>query len=600
MKTILNRFSVQGILVIALCLSIISCSDAFDTSYFDKEINDPTIAVGLKVGHSTYTAKELFEEISEDLEVQASSDGTNLVSFIYRDEIKGEKNENIVEVENQTLSNSVKLKLSGLGDTYIGPTNTFSEETFTPELKLTNSKEAELTLVDFSNGKIKFDFTNTIGGAIDAELTINSLTKDGIAYKSTITSITTTNSSVSDDITGYSLNLKNGTDQFNTLNITLKTALTVKNGDNINTNGKLFYNIIFVDSKIQKAEGDFKQTDFTVNSQQFDIDFFDNIGNGGIKVVNPTLKLKAKNQYGFPVGFGLEGISAVYKDKPKSNIIIDEDKVKPEHNILKSTDTKLVGNYGIAKAATSNETTTDIILNGENSNLAELFNDKPTQFNLDVTAISNPNSPTDNNNFFNTENRLDMNVEVELPLHVSFENLSFDPEPFEIDTKDIEDIEDDVQSLELIFFTRNSIPLDGTVTLEFIKIEGEGDNQTEQVLFSPILTNKEGKPAIEAAPVNNQQTSTRSFDVIDGKTVLKEGNTIIAPTKTTLTLIQTEIKLLKQATHIKAVLNFDSTKGSDAVKIQITDQVRFDIAFTGDITVSLEEDEEDEENNNNN
>ncbi|NIJ46121.1 hypothetical protein FHR24_002599 [Wenyingzhuangia heitensis] len=597
MKNFTHRIGMQSLVISGLCLSLLGCSESFDTSFFEKEINDPSLAVGLKIGYSEYTATELFEEIGDDIEVGTTDDnGKSLVSFTYTESLNSANNSDFVSVDDQSFEGDFDLLASsGLVGQAPYVTGTVAGDEVQDSFKDIKSLtlDSDLTAADFSAGTFTITLETTTEAQTVVEFTIPSFKRKPVigtgSYNRTFTLNNNSGAdeaSITVDLNNYDLDFTydaldpDSNTGVNNVAVLLDATVTFENGDIVSSTDNLKYTITLTNSKVKTAKGDFKDASFNVDSQTFDLDFFKEIGEGNITFENPILKLTANSGYGFPIGLTLEDIKSSKPDPNDANAeiltnLIITDATPLDDNIEPITGG--TGNYAIIDDAATNGETKEsiIILNKDNSNLDDLLNGKPTKFKLDVTAGANPNSTTVNTNFFDVANTLAVDVVVELPLYVTFENLTFSPDPFEFDSEDIEDIEENVSSLSLNVHTKNSIPLSGTVTLDFLESNGN-------IAFS--------KPAslMNAAPVDANGLSTY---IIDANGDLKEGTTVVKPTETIVDFTKEEISALTNVTDIQAVIKFNTTN-SAAAKIQSTDKVRLDLSLIGDFTVSEDEDDD--------
>lgn len=563
-----SSLNLKNLVIIGLFLSLVGCADTFDTSYFDKEINDPTIGVALKLGNATYTAKELFEEIDKDIEVSETfSQGKSLVSFVYTETIKENNINDFLTLSNKDSEEKFYLTVfpNGTKGTYIGP-DLVLEDSKSVFSELRPDNDAKLTEISFSEGTFQVFLTSKIDSDLQIEFTLNSFVKDGKPFVQTFNlpkGQLTPISSSPKKLGGYTVNLANGTNGYNTLATNIKARIVAKNGDTFTDASSLSYTIKFRNIKIKSAKGAFGKETLDVETKEFDLRFYEKLTEGNISFKSPRLKLKATNGYGFPVGITLEGITTTATTNNQLSILKEDTNIKLRSGTPKTNDYYAIINASETKGIIKK---TNIEINERNSNLADLLKEKPQKFIIDVNAISNPNATTNTSNFFDTNASIDIEVQAELPLHVTIKSLRFEPDAFEIDTKDFKDLEKNINTLTLEVFTKNTIPLNGNIKIQFITIK-EG---IETVEFIKNIENM-----IDGAPVNRDGFSTNTLATVSEN--IKKIN---------LTL--EEIKKLNKVTHIKAVITFNTTN-KEAVKIQSTDIVTFNMALLVDYTFSDKE-----------
>ncbi len=581
-----NVFSVisKGILSLLTITSLFSCTD---TNYFEKEVNDIEINVpidGIPIGHSTYTTQELFEEIGTDLEVGSSDDnGRTLVSFTYNETIESINKDEFIDVSDQNVNQIVILP--GLPKTtYIGPDVTFNEEVNSiAELK--NNSDADLITLSFSQGEFSITLTNKLDSDIEVEFTINSLTKNEVPFVTTVNIPSKqTNTTTPEDLGGFVMKLNDG-GEFNTVNSTLKTKVFTKTGDVFGETSEIEYQINLTNLLVETAEGDFKQESFDTSNKSFDLDFFEELGEGTIEFKNPTMKFNATNEFGFPLGLTLDNISAT--NGVTSNTL--EIKNDEDTFIAENTDINN-GFYALIDEATDKNTGVNSVieLNVNNSNIDELLNAKPNQFDLKVDGIVNPNSPTNNANFFNVNNNVNIDVEVELPLFVRFEDLKFETDPTEFD---LEDIEENAKELSLRVAVKNTMPLAASIKLNFVNNTGTETSPNYTTIFSKSVA------LVDAAPIDDNGFSVYELKDENGEIVVKNGNLTIDPKVVWVDFTEEEISSLQNVTDLISEIEFDTVDrdATKAAKLQTTDQVRLELGLKGDLSISFEDEDEDKE-----
>lgn len=602
MKNYLKKTGIHILALAAVGTGTISCSESFDTSYFDKEIEDSEFDIsikGLPIGYINYTATQLFEELNEELTVNSGND--DIITFSYSQTLDGSGNTDFVSVDDQLFDGQFDLLAEANipGGSYeygtfeaidlvIGDSQT---DDFEEVQTLTKSGGApldvDLTNANFSGGTFTITLTTTTEAETSINFKIPSLIRkdNGDTYNkefllnshtSSVSDINTITVNLSDYEFDFTVLNPDDNTEVNNIAVELAAIVTFNDGDNISTDDKLDYTISLNNPEVESAEGDFKQGDFNVSSQSFDMDFFNEIGEGSLIFESPILKLSATNEYGFPIGINLSGIST---DATDNNTLIITDTTPLDDNIEDNNDTG-TGTYAIIDAGLSTAGVTSIIeLNNDNSNLADLLNEKPTQFIIGVSGTSNPNSTGINSNFFNTSNTLDVSVDVELPLHVTFDDVAFNPEPIELDLDD--DIQDSAKELSLRVATKNTIPFNGTIKMDFVD---ENDN----ILFSKEVE------AIVAAPVGTDGFSTYTLDannnLKDANNNIIEAHVPMDGNNFAVTFIESEISLLGDAANVNLSIIFDTDTTSDGnpnpVKVKSTDQVRIDLALKGDLKIS--------------
>lgn len=586
----MNKNALKKLGILAACTFFISsCSESFDTSFFDKEIIDPELKVELPVGYVSYTAQELFEELSEDLTVGSTPDGDNtLISFTYSESLDGSGNKDFVNIDNQDITKNFKLlegQITGSKNYVSGsiPGNQVNQSFFiNEEIKDDGASFNEkLTFINFTSGTLDIILSTDTEAQTEVIVEIPTLVKKTDSSTFSGNFVLNSNSGndtaiITVDLSEYNFNLtidgfnpitNNG---FNLFAVQLNTTVTFEAGDLVSDSHVIEFKSSIKNAVVNIANGDFKNKTFNVDNQSVNLDFFDELGDGTILFENPSLKISATNDFGFPIGLELDGIST---NSATNNKLTITDNGSSDDNIILNGGK----NYAVFGAGSSTDngvtytqTQTAIVLNNSNSNLADLLNEKPTEFNLIVSGVSNPSSPSGNSNFFNTKNNLNVNLDVEIPLHATFDNLGFSEI---VDFDDAEDIDDNAKSITLDVRTINAMPLGGSITLEFLDAS---DNN---------LGINKSIDAFEACPVGNDGYSIGSIDAngaISGT---------IASTNKELVFTESEIQTLANTKKINIIVRFKSTDSNsdntpDAIKLRTTDIVRLSLGLKGDVKFS--------------
>jgi len=594
-------------LILITFISLQGCE--FKADYFEKDLNDLELGIGLKIGTASYTASELFEDISEELEISSFDDnGTSLVSFVYEEELDGSDNDDFIAIETQRFEGNFEIlkntNLPATSTVYNSTTATVAnsiifEENETQKLQL-NKVNIDLTSAEFSNGKLALEVNTTTDAQVDVVFSIPSLIlkSDGVTTYSkafTLNSTTTPNLNKDDiDLSLYTVNLtipnsENSNDMVNNISFGIDATITFREGDQISSTDLLNYTAdlsaledttTLTSPTVSIVNGDFKQETLTVDPVTFDLDFFNELGEGNISFVNPTFTITATNEFGLPLGLTTGNITTT--STGVNTLTIDETLT---NNVEINTDTPTDGDYLIfSSGSVNNPSNTTITLNNVNSNLAALLEEKPTAFNLAVNAIANPNSSIVNTNIYEFGSEFNVNLKVELPLFVAFDNLNFSVDPTDID---LQDLDNSVSSINLIIQSRNTIPMSAILALHFLDINGNQVTYTDANGISQIFS-KNINNLISAAPVNNQNFST--YNLVNDE--LKQGNTIIAPTTVNLSLTKEEIIALNNVEQISFDISFNTTDSNnddtpDAVKLKTTDSVKIDVSLTGETNIKL-------------
>ncbi|MEM6967510.1 MAG: hypothetical protein AAF573_22290, partial [Bacteroidota bacterium] len=107
--------------------------------------------------------------------------------------------------------------------------------------------------------------------------------------------------------------------------------------------------------------------------------------------------------------------------------------------------------------------TTRVEINNSNSNLAEVISNIPREIQFSMQAISNPENDPSVKGFVKYDNRFDIDLEIEIPVHFKAEHFVLETVT-ELDT----DIFENIQDAEFKLITENGLPIDAGVQVYFL------------------------------------------------------------------------------------------------------------------------------------
>ena len=276
----------------------------------------------------------------------------------------------------------------------------------------------------------------------------------------------------------YDLDLSNnGTGTGKTNNtIVFRSRLTfrVNAGDIIDTNDRINFTIELRNIAASKVFGDFKSQTISLKTQE--IDLFPKKMDFEIEIENPTMDMELNNGFGIPMGITPNKIVAKKTGKPDVNLTYTNAATK---NLL------LFGPATI-NASTKNveKKKTNLTIDKNNSNLVAFFNASPEKAIFNVEATTNPNAVagTPNQNFYaDSEKEITGKVTIRLPLSIKLKEFEYIKEQdFKINYK----FEKYVEDFDLIFYTKNTMPLEGEINLDFL--DSSGNKITFKSTIEPL------------------------------------------------------------------------------------------------------------------
>ena len=543
---------------------------ACDTSYFDNDIEDFVWNGGFQTppGYVTYTLSELFEELEVS---EIDENGEGVLSFSYTETISGgDESAFDVAIENVVIESSIPTPVTNADVTPFtlpvtlpaplpaaldGGKNANNQTVY--DLNLTQ----DLTGASFNSGTMVITFTSTFEAA-DVTLTMNipSFTKKigDSEYSGNITLNGDESKQLIIDLKDYNANFThNGLGFDNTVNhvvLNMSAAFTFLPGEELKAEDMISYEAVLSNASTDVVYGDFKQEGFSVDNNTIALDFFEDFGNGGITFTNASMTIAASNGFGFPIGIDVSGIAGDTGEGTPATILSytssDSDELAAGSDIIIIDGIETYGGSSVVTSTT---------LNKDNSNINALLSAQPTRFNLNVAGSANPVPGGVNENFYATTNGgLSVDVTVEVPLDIEFDDVVIEQDEVEFDLGEDLDL---VNSIGLGLTTTNSIPLSGGISIIFLK-DGIDLNITKSI------------GAFDAAPVD-----------ANGKS---NGNSIKS---SNLNFNEAEIEDLKEATHIKLAITFNSPVGK-SVKLVGSDAITVKLFANAELEITGEDEDD--------
>lgn len=461
------RLSIASILLMTAC----------DFGYFQDAdlaefVWDPSLAVPL--GEVTYTVSELFNEIS-DGEAQIGPNEENVVSVVYEQQVTAQTANDFLKVDNQGLAGGV---IAGRN--------------------IVNSAEVQLVQVEEI---VEFDLVLPNGQAFDSiyfkkgDFTIEFASNIiyPISYQAEVLSLIENNRPI-----GYSgeLDINNGDNYDEALN-GVKGLLHLDKSGAI-TNNKILFKLTYefevpvggdlnasqgvsVDVKIRNAQfsdvfGYLGEKSISVSTPTINFDFFDVFEGGDLEFADPEIEFTIQNSYGFPLGLDYSDVTAVGRDGERVMLS------GPITEYLQLVNAPMLGQTGSVE--------TIHMMDGANSNLAEVFSALPNVFSVNVTAKANPENGPDQYNFLNENQQFQGLAIINIPLDMRVSEIIANEQ---INFNNADNIAQAEQMLLRVVST-NEMPMGGDLELQFIDENGDVYHSlSERPVFSAADLGPDGK-----------------------------------------------------------------------------------------------------------
>lgn len=452
-------------LVSTLVVLLPSCNvDELDFEGIKLPEYTPELAVPL--GFVNYSFADIVEDL-DDTEVILEEQPDQSLVFIYRDTTEFTASADFIDIG--TVTNGA---------------------TITPELDVTNTTNSAIE-VPFSRS-YTFEFNAVEDEEIDSiffsggsfVLELSSRFRSDLAYTVTVEetrSVTNNQPVVFDsrirfnnalpivarstrELAGLKTILKRG-ETANIFNLQFDGMLILQPGQSADPSDFVSFSLTFRNPEFDLLYGKFGQKEVTIENTSVEFNFFEELGSQGFEFENAQIKFGFENGYGIPIGLDLSQMSVLTLDGdsiPLSGEVTEAFQlIDPAP--LESPD----------EAAVS-----EILIRPSNSNISQMVNATPKQFNLNLSAISNP-FDTLQTNFFSESSKINAFFELNIPMDIRVRELTKTID-YKLDSLDF----DEADSLYLRFFTVNSLPVGASFDIDILNSDSVVVQRQTDVAFA--------------------------------------------------------------------------------------------------------------------
>lgn len=421
-----------------------------------------------------------FDIISIDLTIENVSDGSIVGTYNFTNIPRnGEIQSRSVDLTGVTMSNELQANISNFqSDDTGGPVgiqlNSTLEITSTasglevsdgtaifPDQDAINDQvDVDLTLdngellntVTLNEGSINYSINYGLRENAQVVISLPYITMNGNSIREVIdvTSdhINTQVINGSIDLTGHTIDLTaNGTNT-NYIEANIEASI-ISSGEIVpfSTTDEIVADLEITDLSIEYVEGYLGNTTESITPDTINIDLFNNEFSELISLAAPVMTLRMTNSAGIPVTGDLSGITAFNSESSTqltSPGLLDE----------------LVINY--PENADAPDAVTEVELTRDNSNLPDVFNSNPEGIAYEVQIETNPTENTSINNFLNDDSKIDVTMNVDVPMYGSIRGFVIE------DTLDFSfETENFLKSAMLRTVIENQFPVDADIQLYF-------------------------------------------------------------------------------------------------------------------------------------
>ena len=433
-------------------VAVVSSCD-FSSIELDK-VKGPTIdnIFAVNIGNIKYTVSELVNDLEdESLEVVEGSDFS--MSFVYRDTSVFDDIDSFVEIDDITNTASyspfdVDVPATGSDAVITLPTENFEFE-FDPE------EEEQLDSTFFKGGNLEFNLTSDFDVQIDYTFTLRDVKNDAgepVVFSGTLPQ-GTSGSSQSRSLAGLR-NVLRRSGPSNIFEVALDVTFQVPAGISIAASDEITLELRFAQPEFAAIFGDFGIDRVEVQRDSILISAFDEFGEDGLTLNDPSITMDFKNTFGIEFGVNLENVSAIDSDNSTLTLegsVVDNPQFIDAPNITQ-LGSSVASSFSIVKT---------------NSNIDELINSTPNKIVFEVEGTSNPAGSDNLSNYLLDTSYLEIVTSVEIPLDLQMDGFS---KEFELSVSG-EDVED-LDSLKVNVSVINEIPFNGFLDMSFRDADG--------------------------------------------------------------------------------------------------------------------------------
>ena len=433
----------SGLVMLCFCLCFTSCLKDIKDIDSIEVIDDWQPEFALPLVNTTISIQDVVDnfETGGYLDV----DGDNFMKLVYQGHIYSITGEEMVAIPDFTIPMVIPEMSIPYGDL---------------------NMPIEIDYFTAKKGKIDFSFESTHAEDLDVMIEVKNLSKNGVTLKIETEATNAGSSPIlvsgTEDLTDYVM-------QFVTGQIDVKYVATNANGDQ-----KTLDNFVleFSEFEYNYVQGYFDQYMFDLPKDEIVIDLFENSTAGNIYVEDPKINLTITNSFGVPIQITADDLSATTADGSTMAI-------------TSPLDNGFNFNYPTPMEAGQSKTSM-ININNTTSNIVDLIANSPKEIQFELSAMTNPMADPSIRGFVKDDSRFDIDVEVEIPMHLSASNFKIE-NTSEFDAS----VFDEVEAAEFKLFVENGLPVEAGVQVHFkddagVVLATLFDTTTDLIIAAPV------------------------------------------------------------------------------------------------------------------
>lgn len=314
-----------------------------------------------------------------------------------------------------------------------------------------------INAITFKAGRYAYSVASLETQAVTVTVTLTDLRQGGVAFERTYnlaasngsTPVTLTDTA---QVAGYTMSWAGG-------DFEARYRATRADGQAVTLPNSSF---ALTDLAYSYIDGYFGPRTLPISYSLSVVDLFQNWTAGNIQFENPKLTFQFENSFGFPIRLVADSVSAL----------------TAANNTLQVQSTTLTNGIDLSFPSLTqvgSAATTQVVFDNTNSNIASIVSAVPYEFYYDLEGNINPNNDPNISNFVTDTSRLNIDLDVELPLYGSISQFEI------MDSLDFDFSEyNDIDRMDFLLNASNGFPVDLEVQIYFL----DDNRNTLDSLFS--------------------------------------------------------------------------------------------------------------------
>jgi len=406
----------------------------------DVRVNPWTPELAAPLINSTFGVDDIFDH-TDSSRLQIDENG--VLGIVYSGTIFSFAVDDIIKVGSNNMEIVFPYPNPGfpipVSDTVSG------SQVFVMEFDMEDADNIEAHELAILDGYMNFIVASELAFETQITITIPHATKDGQPFNELFDLLPGESKVDSFDMSGYLYDLTQEDLGFN--QILFEFQAVIAYDPNI-PSGTDFITIAtsFDDIGIDYMTGYFGLNTVVLGIDTIEIDLFDNTLSGQFQFIDPNLKFKTTNSFGFPILIDVTEFKSVNLD----------DQTITEIDLEGVTDAPFVIDY---PSVIGDSVVVISEFTNQNSNIEEILNNGTKKVIWGLNAISNPNGPPPDLNFLSHESELVIQTEITVPLTGYTWDWVF-TDTLEID---VDENPEELLELTLRLILDNGFPADGII-----------------------------------------------------------------------------------------------------------------------------------------